>query len=76
MPSVATGKVDNWPDILREAEKIEGEGPGDVFRYSPAVTEVSVLTAEKIDDMTWAEKKPSRPAPISRASRRTAARSL
>lgn len=51
----ATGKVDNWLDILREAEKIEGEEPGEVFRYSSAVTEVSVLTAEKIDNMTWAD---------------------
>lgn len=51
----ATGQVDYWLDILREAETIEGEQPGEVFRYSSAVTEVGVLISEKIDDMTWAD---------------------
>ena len=54
-PNPATGEVDNWLDILRAAEMIEGEKPGEVFRYSSAVTEVSVLIAEKIDNMTWAD---------------------
>ena len=53
-PNPATGKLDNWLDILKEAEKIEGEKPGDRFRYSSAVTQVFVLAAEKIDNKTWA----------------------
>jgi len=55
VPNPMTGQLENWLDILREAEKIEGEGPGEVFRYSSAVTQVSVLLAEQIDDMTWAD---------------------
>jgi len=54
-PNPMTGETENWLDILREAEKLEGEEPGEVFRYSSAVTQVAVLLAEKIDDMTWAE---------------------
>jgi CubicO group peptidase (beta-lactamase class C family) len=50
-----TGEVDNWLEVLGGAEKIEGEEPGEVFRYSSAVTEVFVLAAEKIDNMTWSE---------------------
>ena len=50
-----TGEVDNWLEVLGGAEKIEGEEPGEVFRYSSAVTEIFVLAAEKIDNMTWSE---------------------
>ncbi|WP_204113424.1 serine hydrolase domain-containing protein [Shimia biformata] len=54
-PNPVTGEQENWLDILKTAEKIEGEAPGDVFRYSSAVTQVSVLAAEMLDDMTWAD---------------------
>ena len=54
-PNPTTGEMENWLDILREAEKLEGEGPGEVFRYSSAVTQVSVLAAEKLDGLTWAK---------------------
>jgi len=54
-PNPATGKLENWLDILKEAEKIEGENPGERFRYSSAVTQVFVLAAEKIENMSWAE---------------------
>ena len=54
-PNPTTGEMENWLDILREAEKLEGEGPGEVFRYSSAVTQVSVLAAEKLDNLTWAK---------------------
>jgi CubicO group peptidase (beta-lactamase class C family) len=54
-PNPKTGKLENWLDILREAAKVEGEKPGEVFRYSSAVTEIFVLAAEKIDNLTWAE---------------------
>lgn len=50
-----TGEVENWLDILKTAEKLEGEEPGEVFRYSSAVTQVSVLAAEKIENLTWAK---------------------
>lgn len=51
----ASGKLENWLDILKEAEKIPGEKPGERFRYSSAVTQVFVLAAEKIDDTSWAQ---------------------
>ena len=54
-PNPMTGEMENWLDILKEAEKLEGEEPGEVFRYFSAVTQVSVLMAEKIDDKTWAD---------------------
>lgn len=54
-PNPATGKVDDWLEILKGAEKIEGEDPGYRFRYSSAVTQVFVVIAERIEDKTWAE---------------------
>ncbi|PYG25648.1 serine hydrolase domain-containing protein [Pelagimonas varians] len=54
-PNPMTGETENWLDILRDAEAIAGEKPGEVFRYSSAVTQVAVLAAERIDDMTWAD---------------------
>lgn len=54
-PNPATGKLENWLDILKEAEAIEGEKPGERFRYSSAVTQIGVLVAEKIDNMSWAD---------------------
>lgn len=54
-PNPVTGKMENWLDILKEAEAIEGEKPGERFRYSSAVTQIGVLAAEKIDNMSWAD---------------------
>lgn len=54
-PNPATGKVDDWLEILKGAEKIEGEDPGYRFRYSSAVTQIFVVIAERIEDKTWAE---------------------
>ena len=54
-PNPATGKVDNWLEILKGAEKIEGEDPGYRFRYSSAVTQIFVVIAERIENKTWSE---------------------
>jgi CubicO group peptidase (beta-lactamase class C family) len=54
-PNPATGKVDDWLEILKNADKIEGEKPGYRFRYSSAVTQVFVVIAERIEKKTWAE---------------------
>ncbi|WP_412470104.1 MULTISPECIES: serine hydrolase domain-containing protein [unclassified Halobacteriovorax] len=51
----STGNVDNWLEVLKTAEKIEGENPGEVFRYSSAVTQVFVVIAERIENKTWAK---------------------
>lgn len=53
-PNPATGKVDDWLEILKSAEKIEGEDPGYRFRYSSAVTQIFVVIAERIENKTWA----------------------
>lgn len=54
-PNPATNKVDNWLAILKEAEKVEGEQPGERFRYSSAVTQIFVVIAERIENKTWAK---------------------
>jgi hypothetical protein len=54
-PNPSTGKVDDWLEILKGAEKIEGEDPGYRFRYSSAVTQIFVVIAERIENKTWAE---------------------
>jgi CubicO group peptidase (beta-lactamase class C family) len=54
-PNPSTGKVDDWLEILKGAEKIEGENPGYRFRYSSAVTQIFVVIAERIENKTWAE---------------------
>jgi hypothetical protein len=51
----ATGQVDDWLEILKGAEKIEGEEPGDQFRYSSAVTQIFVKIAERIENKTWVQ---------------------
>jgi len=53
-PNPATGKVEDWLSILKGAEKIEGEAPGDRFRYSSAVTQIFVVIAERLENKTWA----------------------
>ena len=40
-PNPATGKGDNWLNILKDAEPVEGEKPGERFRYSSAVTQIN-----------------------------------
>lgn len=53
-PNPATGQIDDWLEILKGAEQIDGEKPGECFRYSSAVTQVFVLIAERIENKTWA----------------------
>ena len=54
-PNPATGEVEDWLPILGEAQKIPSEQPGERFRYSSAVTQIFVVIAERIENMTWAE---------------------
>jgi CubicO group peptidase (beta-lactamase class C family) len=53
-PNPDTGKVDDWLEILKNADKIEGEKPGYRFRYSSAVTQIFVVIAERIENKPWA----------------------
>lgn len=54
-PNPDEGKVENWLNILKEAQPIEGEKPGERFRYSSAVTQIFVVIAERIENKTWAK---------------------
>ena len=53
-PNPDDGKVENWLNILKEAQPIEGEKPGERFRYSSAVTQIFIVIAERIENKTWA----------------------
>jgi len=46
------GKGD-WQQLIKEAKPVEGEQPGDLFRYSSAITMVLVLAVENITGMPW-----------------------
>jgi len=49
------GKGDEWQQMLKEAKPIAGERPGDLFRYSSAITEILILVVENITGMPWQE---------------------
>ncbi|MEZ9320343.1 serine hydrolase domain-containing protein [Vibrio sp. 10N.261.49.A12] len=53
----APGKevVENWLDVVKQAEKIDGEKPGEVNRYSSATTTVLNYMAEKIENKPWTD---------------------
>jgi CubicO group peptidase (beta-lactamase class C family) len=46
----ATG---DWKQLLKEAKPLEGEKPGDRFRYSSAITMALVLIAQNITQKPW-----------------------
>jgi len=50
----ATGKVENWIDVLRDAKKLD-EAPGTQFRYSSPNTLVLIQMAENIEGISWAK---------------------
>ena len=50
--AVFEGKGD-WRQLVKEAKPIDGEQPGDLFRYSSAITMVLVLAVENIVQMPW-----------------------
>lgn len=52
---VFDGKGDQWQEMLKHAKPIEGEKPGDMFRYSSAITMVLILAIENITGLPWQE---------------------
>ena len=50
--AVFEGKGD-WQKLVQQAKPIEGEKPGDLFRYSSAITMVIVMAVENITQMPW-----------------------
>ena len=53
--SVFTGGDDPsaWRKLLKGAQPLPNEKPGDLFRYSTSNTQVLVLIAEQITNMSW-----------------------
>ncbi|CAM4359237.1 serine hydrolase domain-containing protein [Vibrio agarivorans] len=47
--------VEGWLDVVKDAEKIEGEKPGEVNRYSSATTTVLNYMVEKIENKPWTD---------------------
>ena len=50
-----TVKLENWMNILREAQPLETEKPGQRFRYSSLNTQVLGLVIENVTGLRWAD---------------------
>ena len=48
-------KLENWVTVLREAEPIENEKPGERFRYSSCNTQVLGMVIENVTGLRWAD---------------------
>lgn len=54
-PNPSTGKVEEWIEVAKGAENLEGEKPGEHFRYSSLNTMVIIQMIENIEEKPWAE---------------------
>jgi CubicO group peptidase (beta-lactamase class C family) len=52
-PAPGATKVEHWMDVVRIADKIDGEDQGTHMRYCSATTTVLVAIAELIENKTW-----------------------
>lgn len=52
-PAPGATKVEHWLDVLKDAQKIEGEEQGTHMRYCSATTTVLNYMAEKIENKPW-----------------------
>lgn len=52
-PRHSTGKFESWLDVARDTEKLQGEKPGDRFRYASLNTTVLTKMIENIENRTW-----------------------
>jgi len=52
-PAPGKDKLEGWLEVVKQAEKIDGEEPGEVNRYSSATTTVLNYMAEKIENKPW-----------------------
>ncbi|PRY19766.1 CubicO group peptidase (beta-lactamase class C family) [Aliiruegeria haliotis] len=50
-----SGEGTEWIDIMRAAEPLEGEQPGDRFRYSTAITQALVLALQHASNLKYAD---------------------
>ncbi|WP_082863391.1 serine hydrolase [Oleiphilus sp. HI0080] len=45
----------NWIDVARDQKPLEGEKPGDVFRYASLNTQVLTQLIENVENKTWTQ---------------------
>jgi CubicO group peptidase (beta-lactamase class C family) len=50
------GEGDQWIQLMRAAKPLQGEGPGDRFRYSTANTMTLVLAVQNITQRLWLDE--------------------
>ncbi|MBL4558950.1 MAG: beta-lactamase family protein [Rhodobacteraceae bacterium] len=50
------GEGDQWIQLMRAAKPLQGEGPGDRFRYSTANTMTLVLAVQNITQRFWLDE--------------------
>ncbi|EGQ9287871.1 serine hydrolase [Vibrio parahaemolyticus] len=55
VPAPNKENIENWLDVIKQAEKIEGEKPGEVNRYSSATTMVLNYMVELIENKPWTD---------------------
>jgi len=48
-------KVENWVEVLRDAEPLKNEKPGQRFRYSSLNTQVLGMIIENVTGLRWAD---------------------
>ncbi|WP_204115711.1 serine hydrolase domain-containing protein [Shimia biformata] len=49
------GEATKWIELLKVVEPLEGEKPGDRFRYSTSITQVLVLAAQNASGLKYAD---------------------
>ncbi|MGI9276440.1 MAG: serine hydrolase domain-containing protein [Endozoicomonas sp.] len=52
-PRAKTGELESWKGVARDTEKLDGEGPGEIFRYASINTMVLTQLIENIEGKTW-----------------------
>lgn len=52
-PRHSTGQVERWLDVARETTELQGENPGERFRYASLNTTVLTRMIENIEEKTW-----------------------
>jgi CubicO group peptidase (beta-lactamase class C family) len=52
-PRAKTGELESWMNVAKGAQKLEGEEPGDHFRYASINTMVLTKMVENVENKTW-----------------------
>ncbi|EGU31370.1 putative beta-lactamase [Vibrio ichthyoenteri ATCC 700023] len=54
-PRAATGKMESWLSVAQGAQKLEGEEPGDHFRYASINTIILTKLIENVENKSWTQ---------------------